>query len=429
VTIDRKPKQAYAVMQQRFTQGQAAVVLDATPTLRAVSGGIAELVLDGETWFRLGGGAGGGRGITVGVLDQTTGIRLSDVRTYDTWLSPSGFGSFHVNFPPLCAYLDSLPDGAVVMLAVGDEAGFINPNNGNRPMPDAETWYQAFEAIGSTKVRQVGYNGGWAMIFRKGHGVIAEAVSTPGTPAVVEAEVAVVLDADAGRRKGPRVLASTFEFNGPKPGLALSFSEDVAGSVAGSDLQVVRQNDGQVVPGGATVVSYDSILRRARFTFPGLPGGVLPDGDYRATLPAGAVADGAGDGSPTAHTLDYFVLAGDANRDRRVDFGDLVVLAQNYNTAGKTFAQGDFNYDDHVNFNDLVILAQRYNKSLPAPEASGASAPASFAADWAKATAAVTAPTATKPDPKRTKPTPVFSVAAVATAMPAKRKAPPQRRT
>jgi hypothetical protein len=43
----------------------------------------------------------------------------------------------------------------------------------------------------------------------------------------------------------------------------------------------------------------------------------------------------------------------------------MVVLAQNYNAAGKTFGQGDFNYDGKVDFNDLVILAQRYNTSLP----------------------------------------------------------------
>jgi hypothetical protein len=37
MTIDRTPKQAYTVMQSRFTNGQAAVELDATPVLRAES--------------------------------------------------------------------------------------------------------------------------------------------------------------------------------------------------------------------------------------------------------------------------------------------------------------------------------------------------------------------------------------------------------
>ena len=57
----------------------------------------------------------------------------------------------------------------------------------------------------------------------------------------------------------------------------------------------------------------------------------------------------------------FFVLAGDANHDGVVDFGDLALLAQNYNMTGRTFANGDFDYDGDVDFQDLVILAQRYN--------------------------------------------------------------------
>jgi hypothetical protein len=88
--------------------------------------------------------------------------------------------------------------------------------------------------------------------------------------------------------------------------------------------------------------------------------------------------------------------------------------------------RGDFDFDParRVDFSDLVILAQRYNTSLPAPGAFAApvASASTFAADWAKATAVATAPTAKKPEPKKAKPTPVFSVAPVAKAAPAKRK-------
>jgi hypothetical protein len=67
--------------------------------------------------------------------------------------------------------------------------------------------------------------------------------------------------------------------------------------------------------------------------------------------------------------LDFFVYAGDATGDRTVDFADLVPLAQNYNTAGKTYDQGDFDYDGDVDFADLVILAHHYNTTLPPPAA------------------------------------------------------------
>jgi fibronectin type 3 domain-containing protein len=61
----------------------------------------------------------------------------------------------------------------------------------------------------------------------------------------------------------------------------------------------------------------------------------------------------------------YSHIAGDANDDRSVNFNDLVALAQNYNTTGKTFAQGDFTGDGSVDFNDLVVLAQHYNTTVP----------------------------------------------------------------
>jgi len=58
---------------------------------------------------------------------------------------------------------------------------------------------------------------------------------------------------------------------------------------------------------------------------------------------------------------------GDANADGRIDFTDLVALAQNYNISDgrRRWAQGDFNFDGNVDFNDLVILAQNYNTTLP----------------------------------------------------------------
>src|SRR5207237_4157672 len=63
----------------------------------------------------------------------------------------------------------------------------------------------------------------------------------------------------------------------------------------------------------------------------------------------------------------FFQLAGDANRDRTVDFADLVVVAQNYGSVGgHGWATGDFNGDGNVDFADLVALAQRYGSTLAA---------------------------------------------------------------
>jgi hypothetical protein len=79
-------------------------------------------------------------------------------------------------------------------------------------------------------------------------------------------------------------------------------------------------------------------------------------------------------------------LAGDSNLDGRVDFTDLVALAQNYNApdTGYFWDEGDFNYDHKVDFNDLVLLAQNYNATfVPAVAIPGA--PAGFSEDFARA--------------------------------------------
>jgi hypothetical protein len=144
------------------------------------------------------------------------------------------------------------------------------------------------------------------------------------------------------------------------PGVVFSFNESVSIAPGATGVQLVNRATGQPVdPSAFRLVSGPDADRvTVRFTSP------LPDGDYRLMLPAGAFADAAGNPS-AATTSDFFVLAADANHDRAVNFADLAVMAQNYNTTGKTFDQGDFNYDGKVDFNDLAILAQRYNTTLP----------------------------------------------------------------
>jgi hypothetical protein len=90
----------------------------------------------------------------------------------------------------------------------------------------------------------------------------------------------------------------------------------------------------------------------------------LPDGDYTINL-AGAT-DLAGNPAGAGATFPFFVLAGDANRDRAVNFADLLILAQNYDQSGRTFSQGNFDYSPggRVDFSDLLIVAQGFNTGL-----------------------------------------------------------------
>jgi hypothetical protein len=206
-TIDRQPKEAYAAMQARYLGGQSAVVLNPSPCLRAISqgpdvgGSGAQFQLDDKTVFQRQGGWGGGRGINVGVLDPHTGIRMQESRNFDTWFMEGGWGGRHIHFPELVAYLNGLPNGTILALAIGDDGGFIaGPGGGPWQDPFVEHGYEALEALGSQQIRQVQYNGGWVMIVVKGQGVLAEGLSDPLQPVLVQASVALTLDPDFGRR-------------------------------------------------------------------------------------------------------------------------------------------------------------------------------------------------------------------------------------
>jgi hypothetical protein len=80
-------------------------------------------------------------------------------------------------------------------------------------------------------------------------------------------------------------------------------------------------------------------------------------------------ADGNVDsGTPATpnQILVKYTLAGDANLDGLVNFADLLVVAQRFNTTGNDWAGGNFTYSSTglVNFADLLIVAQNFNQVL-----------------------------------------------------------------
>ena len=77
-------------------------------------------------------------------------------------------------------------------------------------------------------------------------------------------------------------------------------------------------------------------------------------------------ADGVVQGQPANTILLRYVLTGDADENGKVDFGDLVTLARDYNKTGADWAQGNFDYSGKVGFADLVLLARNYNAAAAA---------------------------------------------------------------
>jgi hypothetical protein len=163
----------------------------------------------------------------------------------------------------------------------------------------------------------------------------------------------------------PAVLARAFDFDGPAPAVEFTFSEDVSSQLTAGYLTLTNVTTSQQIPVGSIALSYDAPNNRARFTFPGLPGGLLPDGNYHGVL-SGQVPDLFGNPIGQDQTLDFFVLGGDANRDRTVNISDFSILASRFNLPG-TFSQGDFDYSGTVGIGDFSILASKFNTSLPAP--------------------------------------------------------------
>jgi hypothetical protein len=162
----------------------------------------------------------------------------------------------------------------------------------------------------------------------------------------------------------PTALASSqFNFETGQS-LSFAFSQDVANSFQSADVVIKNLTTGQIVPAANWLLSVSTAGKptTATVTF----SSILADGNYELRIPGGSVI-GADNVSNVADLLSTFrVLAGDADRDGTVGFSDLVILAQNYNTSGRTFSQGNFDYSagGAVDFQDLVILSQRYGTSL-----------------------------------------------------------------
>ena len=177
--------------------------------------------------------------------------------------------------------------------------------------------------------------------------------------------IETLLDADV---VPPTLTRFEFAFETRQEIVAI-FSEDVAASVGLGTITVTNLDTGQILPPGdffADVTGGPDFPTELRLR----PVDPLPDGNYRATIPAGTVADAAGNVLATTATLDFFVLAGDFNRDRAVNLSDFTILANNFGQSGRTFSQGDANYDGVVNLSDFTILANRFGATLP-PPASG----------------------------------------------------------
>jgi hypothetical protein len=194
------------------------------------------------------------------------------------------------------------------------------------------------------------------------------------TDAAAPAMVAANINIDGIPNNGLSAAAAS----GNRQSLDVRFSEDVSGLLSTSWLELTHVISNTLVARSNIAASYDSSTNTVHFTFPGYPNGVLFDGNYHGRILAG-LPDFFGNALPADASFDFFVLAGDANRDRTVDTLDFNSLAANFGGTNKTFSQADFNYDGVVDTLDFNTLAAQFGKSIAAPATASAAAAAAAA--------------------------------------------------
>ncbi|HRK31967.1 MAG TPA: hypothetical protein PLD59_12885, partial [Tepidisphaeraceae bacterium] len=162
----------------------------------------------------------------------------------------------------------------------------------------------------------------------------------------------------------PTVTSAAGQYEIAPVGASFTFDQNVQGSIDDTDVTIRNLADNSIT--AIDGVFYDPVTRRAGF---GAASRTLPDGNYRATLAAGSVYDASGNPNAAAADADFFILAGDANRDRKVNLDDFTIVAANFGTAGKVFSQGNFDYSDEgtVELTDFTILASNFGKILATP--------------------------------------------------------------
>ncbi len=173
----------------------------------------------------------------------------------------------------------------------------------------------------------------------------------------------------------PEVLSSSFLFDSSPHRLRFRFNHDVRDSLSVEDLLVQNLTTGQTIPSNQFVLLYDDDSDVATFMYLGSGsdaiGGVLPDGNYRATLLASGISTPQGASLAADHEFEFFFLNGDASRDGRVTLPDFNILAANFGQSGTDFTRGDFTYDGQTDLGDFNLLAARFGIALPPVTSSG----------------------------------------------------------
>jgi subtilisin family serine protease len=162
----------------------------------------------------------------------------------------------------------------------------------------------------------------------------------------------------------PVASSGNFPFAAAPQRTTFNFNEPMVGAFEVDDVTVTNiTGDDQVIPTDQLSIVH-SANNQVEIRFPGVPSGLIRDGDYRVEVLA---TDAAGNAMATPYTYTFFIMYGDADRDRDADIADFAIMAGNFNSSPRNFGQGDFNLNGAVEIGDFALLAARFNTTLAAP--------------------------------------------------------------
>jgi Interleukin-like EMT inducer/Glycosyl hydrolases family 2, TIM barrel domain len=145
--------------------------------------GVARFYRCGRFFYEKTGGGGGGRGFNVVALDPATSNVIQAAQNFDTYATRSTGAAMNA----MISFLNGLPNGALIMLAVADEAGLTADSSCTHlSFAWTEAGFQALEDLGSLTIRNYCFRNSWSMIAVKGEGRARDERLSSGTGASVK---------------------------------------------------------------------------------------------------------------------------------------------------------------------------------------------------------------------------------------------------
>jgi predicted outer membrane repeat protein len=139
-----------------------------------------------------------------------------------------------------------------------------------------------------------------------------------------------------------QLTGMSYEFE-TRQAVTFNFNADASVTFGRSSYTLKNLTTGQTLSSSTGSLSFNGTGTQAVLVLTNQ----LPNGDYRLTS--------------GSSTLDFFVLAGDANHDHVVNFDDYVRIDGGFNGHLTGYSNGDFNYDGVINFDDYVIIDVAFN--------------------------------------------------------------------